>query len=75
MKILQRESIHPIQLSPGDVIQLSYKPLFRPRRVLLRHTVARPYTFNEVAIFELDAEELAEQGLTDAIGGMFMERT
>jgi hypothetical protein len=71
MRILRREKIKPINVLPGDAIELSYDDGHGNKSVVLRQTILSAHTFDMAAVFELDPVELKELELSDALGGFF----
>jgi len=84
MRILQAENIAPINVGPGDGIQLTYKQrfvrkgifgreveLYEKDHVLMTETFDEPRTIDRVAIVELENGELEALGMSQGIAGVF----
>ena len=84
MRVLATENIKPINVLPGDGIQLTYreehahsglKGVFkRPEvseRVLMTETFTEERTIDRIAIVELEGGELQALGMSQAIAGVF----
>jgi hypothetical protein len=73
MKILVRNKISPIYMSPGDTLVLSYRDPNGGETVACSRSFTRSMRIDEAMIFELTQKELKKLGLKDAIGGIFGE--
>ena len=74
MRILKRQRIAPINLYPGDMINLVYTDETGKRTTVMSETVTQDYYFDEAAVFALDENDKKELGVKDGLGGVFMEK-
>ena len=74
MRILKREKITPINLYPGDMINLEYTDENGKRTTVMSDTVTEYHKFDEAAVFALDESDKKELGVKDGLGGVFMEK-
>ena len=69
MRILKKEKIAPIHVMPGDTIVLTYDDGYGNKTEVLSKTLTKSYTFDEAAVFELEAGEI--EGWTEGLAGAF----
>ena len=70
MKILRREKIAPIFVSPNDTIQLDYKDLSGKTTTVLAEPIKKAGIFNEAVIFRVEKGDF--EGAVDGLGGAFL---
>lgn len=79
MRVLITENCAPINLAPGDQIQLTYKeqtPRFfggvkTTEHVLMSHPFTEARIVDRLAIVELEGGELTALGMDQGIAGVF----
>jgi hypothetical protein len=74
MRIRKRETIPTIVCAPGDTITLIYTDELGIDHRVIEDTIDRQMTFTEAIIFDVDEALREELGITDGIGGLFVER-
>ena len=89
MRVLLTENVDPIELAPGDGIQLTYREVREPttfarlfgeknevtEHVLATHTFTEARTVDRIAVVELENGELAALGMDQGIAGVFGRQT
>lgn len=73
MKILERKSIPPISLLPGDTLSCVYTDVKGKRHELATHEATEVQTIDTTLIAELDESNLKALGLKSGLAGIFGE--